>query len=115
MNMKRSHPNQAVEVVSQASRWLKAQLTGADVDFSYAPCESDDPSTFATFSAAKDHNGKRLALHLKIAEIHNRPFVFAEVQQVGSAQASLFPFFADLSTDESKQNLLHYISDFLLV
>lgn len=114
MNLKRNHTNRAVEVVSQASRWLKAQLAGAGTEFNYTPCEVGNPSTFATFSVMKEHKGVQLALYLKVAEIHERPFVFAEVLQTSRMHGSLFPFFADISSDEAKQNLLHYISDFLL-
>lgn len=114
LNLKRNHSNQTVEVVSQASRWLKAQFAGAGIACNYTPCEPGDPSTFATFSVMKEHKGLQLALYLKVAEIHERPFVFAEIIQTGRLHGSLFPFFADISSPESKQNLLHYISDFVL-
>lgn len=114
MNMKRNQPGRTVEVVSEASRWLKSQFSGAGVAISYSPCEEGNPSTFATMSVIKELNGRKLVLSLKIAEIGDKPFVFAEIIPIGNSQGSLFPFFADLSTDEAKQSLLHYVSDFLL-
>ena len=115
MNLKQSNPGRAVEVVSEASRWLKAQFAGAGIQCHYTPCEADNPSSFATFSVSKEHKGVQLALYLKVAEIRERPFVFAEVLQTSRMHGSLFPFFADISLDDAKQNLLHYISDFLLI
>lgn len=115
LSLKKSNTDQALDVVSDASRWLKAQLNGAKIDYHYTPCSAGDPSTFAMFSVTKDHQGAVVVLDMKVAEINSKPFIFAQVLQVGSRHGQLFPFFADISTDESKQNLLHYIGDFLLV
>ncbi|MGB0416238.1 MAG: hypothetical protein ACPGKS_05270 [Coraliomargarita sp.] len=114
LNLKKSNVDQALDVVSKASRWLKSQLNGIHVDYHYTPCEEGDPSAFAMFSVTKDHQGAVVVLDMKVAEINGKPFIFAQVLQVGSRHGQLFPFFADISTDESKQNLLHYIADFLL-
>lgn len=115
LNLKKNNPNQALDVVSEASRWLKAQLSGASVKFHYTPCEADNPSTFAMFSVSKDHQGSVVVLDMKVAEINNMPFVFAQVLQVGVRHGQTFPLFANLSATNAKQNLLHYIADFLLV
>ncbi len=115
LNIKRNQPNQALEVVSEASRWLKSQLSGVDCQFDYTACEPGNPSAFATFSVLKECNGVRLVLDMKVAEVHGKPYVFAEILQIGSMQGRLFPFFADISSHASKQHLLHYIADFLLV
>lgn len=114
LNIKRDQPQQALKVVSEASRWLKSQLTGANSQFDYTPCEPNNPSGFATFSVLKEFNGVRLVLDLKVAEVNGKPYVFAEILQIGSLQGRLFPFFADISSHASKQNLLHYIADFLM-
>lgn len=111
---KRNQMNETLVVVSEASAWLKAQLTGAKVDYSYTPCPANNPSAFGAFSVIRKYKGKKVALDLKVTEINRKPFVFAEVIQLGDDHGRWFPFFGDIATDEMKQNLLHYISDFLL-
>ncbi len=116
INVKRNQHCHTLEVVSEASAWLKSQLYGANVDFVYTPCTPDNYGGFSMFTVVKfSSQGSKLALELKVAEINHRPYVFADVQQVGNVQERLFPFFADISSHESKQNLLHYVSDFLLI
>lgn len=114
LNIKQNNPSTAVDVVSGASRWLKSQLSGAGTEFDYTPCEIDNPSGVSVFSVLKETKGIKLLLDLKVAEVNSKPFVFAQIIQIGSNQGNLFPFFADLSTHEAKQNLLHYIADFLM-
>lgn len=115
LNLKKTQSNEALQVVSDASRWLKAQLSGAGAKYHYTPCEADNPSTSAMFSVTKELKGTIVVLDLKVAEVNGKPFVFAQVLKVGAQPTHLFPLFTDLSTQDAKQNLLHYIADFLLV
>ncbi|ADE55613.1 hypothetical protein [Coraliomargarita akajimensis] len=115
LNMKREQTSNVIEVVSEASRWIKAQLSGAGVEFAYTPCEADNPSTFATFSVSKEQGNNLIVLDLKVAEINSKPYVFAQVLQVGAIQGQLFPYFADISSSAAKQSLMHYIADFILL
>jgi hypothetical protein len=111
---KRNAPSQTVEVVSEASRWLKAALQGAGIDFAYASCEAEDHYGFSAFTIIRSYQGERMALEMKIAEIQDMPYVFAEVRSLGKHGGTLFPFFGDMRSDEGRQLLLHYVADFVL-
>ena len=110
---KQNSPSHAVEVVSEAARWLKGALKGADVHFSYGSCEERDPFGFAAFTIVRSYHGMPTTLDLKIAEIRDTPYIFAEVRTHGKSEGTLFPFFGDLRSEDHRDLLLHYIADFV--
>jgi hypothetical protein len=111
---KQNGPAQAVEIVSEAARWLKGALKGADVHFSYGTCEERDCFGFAVFTIVRSYQGKPTTLDLKIAEIRQTPYIFAEVRTHGKTEGTLFPFFGDLRSEDQRDLLLHYIADFVV-
>lgn len=114
LESKKSQPSETVEVVSQATRWMKAQLKGANITYNYSACDTEDHYGHAVFSIVRNHKGNPVALDLKIAEIESRPYAFAEVLHMGRYRSRLFPYFGDISSEEEKTTLLHYVSDFIL-
>lgn len=111
---KSSAPPTTLDVVSEAARWLKAALKGADVNFSYASCEDHNHYGYAAFTVLRSYKGEPVSLDLKVAEIRGTPFAFAEVRSRGKHGGTLFPFFGDLRNDDHRELLLHYIADFIM-
>ena len=114
IDAKRHGPVRTVEVVSTAARWLKAALKGAGVAFNYASCEEEDHYGFAAFTLVRRYRDQLVSLDLKIAEVRDSPHFFAEVRALGKVEGTLFPFFGDLQSDDSRELLLHYIADFIM-
>lgn len=110
---KQHRPNTTVEVVSDATNWLKAALKGADVPYSYSACEQAHYG-YAVITILRNYGTEPVSLELKVAEIQDRPYVFAEVHSLGRFGGTMFPFFGDLQSDESRTQLLHYVADFML-
>mgnify|MGYP006268224271 CR=1 FL=1 len=110
---KRHQPAAAVDVVSDAAAWLKAALKGANLAFSYSSCQEEHYG-YAVITLLRSHRGQPVSLDLKVAEIQDRPYVFAEVRSLGRFGGTMFPFFSDMQSDDSRELLLHYISDFIL-
>jgi len=113
IDMKRNTEPQAVDVVSEAARWLKGALNGAEVSYSYAACEQNEHYAYAAFTVMRHYRGEAVVLDLKVAEINAMPFVFVQVHTTGKSGGSLFPFFGNLRSEEDRNSLLHYIADFL--
>ena len=111
---KRHLPSRTYEIVSEASDWVKAALEGAGVNFSYASCEEEDHYGFAAFRIIRSNRGGSVILDLKVAEIRDTPYIFAEVRSVGRTEGSLFPFFGNIRSEDGRDLLLHYIADFLM-
>jgi hypothetical protein len=57
--------------------------------------------------------GSQVSLIIKIAEIRGEPFVFAGIWE-SESRTLQFPFFGDISDDDTADFLLHYIADFVL-
>jgi len=114
IEMKRHSPRQTVDVVSESARWLKSALKGAGVKFSYASCEEEDHYGFAAITILRKYRGEPVSLDLKVAEVRGNPYLFAEVRTLGKHDGTLFPFFRDLSTEDGRDLLLHYIADFVM-
>lgn len=114
MAAKQSSPSCTLEVVSKSAHWLKAALKGAGVVFSYSSCEEENHYGYAAISIVRKYHGQPACLDIKIAEIRNRPYIFAEVRSMGRLEGTMFPFFGDLDSDGDRDLLLHYIADFAL-
>lgn len=114
IEIKRGQPSQTIDVVSEAGRWLKAALKGADVKFSYSSCEEQDHYGYAAFTIVRSYAGEPVSLDLKVAEIRSTPFIFAEVRSLGRHGGTLFPFFGDMRSEDGRDLLLHYIADFVM-
>jgi len=111
---KQSVPSRTVDIVSEASRWLKAALKGANVSFSYSSCEEEDHYGFAAFTIIRAYKGMPTSLDLRIAEIRDQPHIFAEVRALGKLEGTMFPFFGNLQSDDDRDLLMHYIADFVM-
>ncbi len=111
---KRHMPTRTLDVVSEASRWLKASLNGAGVKFNYASCEDQDHYGFSACHIARSYKGQGVCLELKVAEIRDAPYAFADVRVMGKSDGGLFPFFGDLATQDGRDLLLHYVADFIM-
>jgi len=111
---KRTAPSVTVDVVSDASRWLKSALKGAGVEFSYSSCEERNHYGYAAFTVVRTHGGQPVSLELRVAEIRSAPFIFAEIRSHGKHEGTLFPFFGDLRSDDDRDLLLHYVADFVI-
>ncbi len=111
---KRHAPSRTVEVVSATARWLKAALKGADVAYSYASCEEEDHYGYAAFTVLRFYRGEPVSLDLKIAEIRETPYFFAEVRSLGKFDGTLFPFFGEAKSEDGRSLLLHYVADFVM-
>lgn len=114
MDTKKHSPGHTVDVVSDATRWLKAALNGAGVRYTYASCEMGEPFGFAAITILRRYRNDHVVLDLKVAEIKEMPYVFVEIRTTGKLAGRLFPFFGNLRHEEDRENLLHYIADFML-
>lgn len=114
MAAKQSSPSRTLEVVSKAAQWLKAALKGAGVPFSYSSCEEENHYGFAAITIIRKYRGQPASLEIKIAEIRDRPFIFAEVRSLGKLEGTMFPFFGDMDSDNDRDLLLHYLADFVI-
>jgi len=114
IDTKRSSSPQAVDVVSQATRWLKGALSGAGVTYSYAACERAEHYAYAAFSILRTYRDQRVILDIKVAEINAMPYVFVEVHTTGKTPGTLFPYFGNLRSDDDRNVFLHYLADFIL-
>ncbi|MBK1880149.1 hypothetical protein [Pelagicoccus mobilis] len=114
MATKLASPSRTVDVVAKASQWLKASLKGAGVAFSYSSCEEEDHYGFAAITIVRKYRGEPACLDIKIAEIRDRAYIFAEVRSLGKFEGTMFPFFGDLHSDDERDLLLHYIADFVI-
>lgn len=114
IDTKRHMPHQAVDVISDATRWLKAALGGAGITYSYASCEEGEPYGYAVFTIMRRYRSELMILELKVAEINGLPHVFAKVRTTGTNPDTLFPYFGNLRSDEQRESLLHYIADFIV-
>jgi hypothetical protein len=114
ISQKRNFPSLTCSVVSEASRWLKSQLRGADVSFQYGACDDRDHYGYSIIIIPRSIPGGQFILEVKIAEIGERAHVFAEVRMIGRSNGNLFPYFGQFHTNEERLMALQYISDFLL-
>lgn len=114
IDQKKSSPSHTCEVVSEASAWLKAQLEGSNIVFQYGACDFEDHYGYSIFIIVRNSGSNRLILELKIAEIKEKPFLFAEVRSLGRNTGVLFPYFGEITSEEGRELVLHYISDYIL-
>lgn len=111
---KRHLPARTVDTVSEAARWLKSALKGAQVNFRYASCEERDHYGFAAFTVIRSYKDAPVCLELKVAEIRDTAYVFAEVLSLGGSKSRLFPFFGEMQSESGRELLLHYMADFVI-
>jgi hypothetical protein len=101
------------DIVAEAASWVRSQLQNAEVPFHYSEGGLGH-GTYGYFQIKSMLKETAITLHLKIAEIHSTPYVFAEVRIRGQHESILFPFFGEISGEEGRLLILHYIADFLL-
>lgn len=111
---KENQPSLTVEVVSEASRWIKSELAGAGIAYHYAACDNFDHYGFSVFTIIREHRTANLSLEIKVAEIGGVPYFFTNVRELGHGHSSLFPFSGEMGSEAGRQSLLEYLSDFIL-
>jgi|GEM_PF-6267816 len=114
LETKRNSSLDACHIVSGASAWMKAQLKGAKIGFQYGACQTENQSTFSSFTIHRSTDKQKLSFELKIAEINKVPFAFIDVHPVGKPTERLFPFFGEIGSEKGKSLVLNYIADFLI-
>ena len=114
ISQKQNTPSRTCEIVSEAAVWLKAELTGAGVKYLYGACEENEHYGYANFLLNRHYEGIPIMMEIKIAEIENKPFVFADVRSSGRHSGMGFPFFSSLAPESGQELFLHYLSDFIL-
>ncbi|MEZ5277785.1 MAG: hypothetical protein R3F07_15495 [Opitutaceae bacterium] len=114
INKKRDHPGLNCEVVSQASRWLKSELKGADIEFTYLSCDERSHYGYSMFLVNQSSHGHRMTLSIKIAEINEAAQAFCEIRVDDEKKTSAFPLITGIADDKGRQLLMHYIADFVL-
>ncbi len=114
LKTKENSPSRTCEIVSEATRWLKAQLNGCEVPYQYAACEEQAHYGHAVFFITRKVDKARMSLELKVAEIEDVPHVFADVHVLGNLDGRLFPYFGEVGSQEGQSRVLHYIADFIL-
>jgi hypothetical protein len=95
-----------------ASRWLKSELKGADIEFTYLSCDDKLHYGYSVFLVNKSSLARSRKLSIKIAEINETPQAFCEIGIDG--ETNTFPLITDLESSRGRQQLLHYITDFVL-
>ncbi|WP_309399596.1 hypothetical protein [Cerasicoccus maritimus] len=113
LQAKKANPDLAHDVVSEATNWLKTQLSNAGISFSAADCEKEFCG-FSTIQINSIYHGASVTLFLKIAEIKEAPYLFADIRVRNDVERLLFPFFGEFGSDEGQDLVLNYIADFLL-
>lgn len=101
------------EIVAEAVSWMRTQFQNAEVPFYYSEGGASH-GTYGYFQIKSLLKETAITLHLKIAEIHSTPYVFAEVRVRGQHETILFPFFGEIGSEDGRVVILHYIADFLL-
>ncbi|MFW5882988.1 MAG: hypothetical protein ACOCVG_01330 [Verrucomicrobiota bacterium] len=124
IEQKRNTPGTAPEVVAEASRWLKAQLKGANVKFTYLSCDTADYYGYSVFIIHHIAAGGQSFLEVKLAEIDGKPFAFCKVRIVASAggdesapsrgEYEIFSFSTEIAGSEGQRDVLALIADFVL-
>ena len=100
-------------VVQEAVDWMHTQFANARVEHEYSMGGSG-LGRFGHFEIESSIHGTDITLHIKIAEINGHAYAFSEVRVRGRQDVILFPFFGEISSDEGRLTILHYVADFIL-
>ena len=101
------------EVVADAVSWMSTQLRNAEVSYHYSD-GGVGHGVYGYFQIKSILKDTAITLHLKIAEINGVAYASVEVRVRGQHQGILFPYFGEISSEEGRLTLLHFIADFLL-
>ncbi len=113
LQTKKADSSPSHEIVAEAASWMRSQFQNAEVPYHYSEGGLGH-GAYGYFQIKSLLKETAITLHLKIAEIHSTPYVFAEVRIRGQHESILFPFFGEISGEEGRLLILHYIADFLL-
>ena len=113
LQTKKADHEQPREVVQSAAEWLSTQLRNAAVAFHYSDA-GQGHGVYGYFQIKALLKDTAITLHLKVAEINGKPYAFADIRMRGQQDRLLFPFFGDISGEDGRLTVLHYICDFLL-
>lgn len=114
LETKKADSERASVIIDRACDWFKEQLEEAQVPYHFTNSGVQEHGGYGYFQIKSIFKGTAITLHLKIAEIHEKPFCFAEIRVRGQQERLLFPFFGEIGTHEGKLTILHYVADFLL-
>jgi len=113
LQTKSADSSKAQEVVSEAVEWMRTQFKNAEIPFHYSD-GGVGHGIYGYFQIKSLLKQTAITLHLKIAEINNEPYAFAEIRVRGHHEGILFPFFGSIGSEEGRVTMLHYIADFIL-
>lgn len=114
IDKKRENAELTCEIVGAAAKWLKSELIGADIKYTYLSCDSELHYGYSMFLISRTSLSKQMSLSIKIAEVNEKPLAFCEIKVSGSAGYSAFPLDTELASEDGKHLLLAYIADFVL-
>ncbi len=108
---KKADRHRSKDVVSEAASWMSTQFQNAGITADYIESGANF-GFYGHFVVKSELKDPAITLHVKIAEINGAPYVDAEVR--GVHKEVLFPYFGELTTEENRSTLLHFIADFKL-
>lgn len=113
LQSKKGDHGKPIDIVTDAVEWMRTQLHNANVAYHYTN-GAYGHGTYGYFQIKTILRDTAITLHLKIAEIHEKPYIFAEIRVRGQHERILFPFFGEIGSEDGRLTILHYIADFLL-
>ncbi len=114
LQKKRSQPHINCEVVSDSARWLKSQLKGAGIAFTYLSCDQQDFYGYAVFLISLSQETLHSTLEVRIIEIDERAHAFCQIKVVATTGGDAFSYFTEIADEKGRQALMAYMADFLL-
>ena len=114
LQAKRAQPGLNCEVVCDAARWIKAQLKGARVPFTYFSCDDKNYYGYSVFFIQITGEARHSSLEIKLLEIDGRAHAFCKVKVISGKGEDVFTYFTEISGEDGRRILLAYTADFLL-
>jgi len=114
IDKKRSNASLACEIVSEASEWLKRELAGADIKYTFLSCDCELHYGYSMFLISRTSSTRQMSLSIKIAEVNEKPLAFCEIKVSDNSGYSAFPLDTALDNEEGRHLLLAYVADFVL-
>jgi hypothetical protein len=110
---KKADHERPLDIVHGAVDWLSTQLRNAELPFHYAE-GGFGHGVYGYFQIKTLLKETAVTLHIKVAEINGKAYAFADIRVRGQQDRLLFPFFGQISGEEGRLDILHYICDFIL-
>ncbi len=110
---KESTPLKKTKLSQELGQWLSNQLNQSGEDHQLYDCDTQFYS-YSRITLQRNLHGIQASLEIKIGEIDNAPFYFADVRLIGHYYRPMLPVSGPLSSAPEKNRLLNYIADFVL-